>query len=148
MYVIDGFLEDIYECASLMPRILEKEEVHETEVIAEIDHEETDPNEENEISPEAEQDLLRQKQLAVMENKTYLGELRKDKELQSLKTKILDRVKDVMEGCLNYRDTYDQYTYLWTVKKYICGLINCSLILGKSPRVYETILGRKRSRIR
>ena len=120
MYVIDGFLEDIYECASLMPRILEKEEVHETEVIAETDHEETDPNEENEISPEAEQDLLRQKQLALMENKTYLGELRKDKELQSLKTKILDRVKDVMEGCLNYRDSYDQYTYLWTVKIYIC----------------------------
>lgn len=47
-------------------------------------------------------------------NETYLALMQADSDLNNLRIRILDRAHEVMEKCTMYRETYDQYSYLWT----------------------------------
>ena len=49
------------------------------------------------------------------ENESYLGELQDDETLSNLKDVILSRTKSIIEKCVTYKESYDQYAYLWTV---------------------------------
>ncbi|KAJ3128700.1 hypothetical protein HK098_003691 [Nowakowskiella sp. JEL0407] len=53
-------------------------------------------------------------QQMILENESYRGEVRRDPELTRMRTKIMSNVQEIMDECIAYRDSYDQYTYLWT----------------------------------
>jgi dynein heavy chain len=44
----------------------------------------------------------------------YLGQMSSSRDLEKLRTGILDQLRTVARECQAYRDTYDQYAYLWT----------------------------------
>ncbi|KAJ3051836.1 hypothetical protein HK097_007152 [Rhizophlyctis rosea] len=70
---------------------------------------------ERDVSVEqAEEERERRLRQMETENETYLGEMKRNEELGRLRNLVVDRVREVMEECLAYREGYDQFTYLWT----------------------------------
>ncbi|KAI9221923.1 dynein heavy chain and region D6 of dynein motor-domain-containing protein [Blastocladiella britannica] len=51
---------------------------------------------------------------ALMEQNHYLGEMTANDELSEIKDEISFRVRKIMEECGAYRESYDQFSYLWT----------------------------------
>src|SRR5690348_14748522 len=48
------------------------------------------------------------------ESDNYLTELKHEEELEELKDKVIERVHAVMEECEKYKESYEQFSYLWT----------------------------------
>ncbi|RKO94585.1 dynein heavy chain and region D6 of dynein motor-domain-containing protein [Blyttiomyces helicus] len=123
-YIINDLLEDIYEVAALMGRIAPPKDDGKAAFTSAAQGWDgtasghpTDPNEGmDDDGTDADQDEERARELEKidMENLTYLGDMRRDETLGRLRREILDRVQDIMGECLNYKDSYDQFTYLWT----------------------------------
>ncbi|KAJ3180788.1 hypothetical protein HDU85_003867 [Gaertneriomyces sp. JEL0708] len=137
---ITELLEDLYDVASLMGRISPVKDVEEPAASlggapeagnATNGAEPADNNGSGDVSEggraseagdngatseDDETEDSRAQQLAVvnMENETYLGQLKRDPTLMKLTKTILDRVQEVIEESMNYKDGYDQYAWLWT----------------------------------
>lgn len=158
MFVMNELLEDIYEASSLMPRVAPRAEpvpspdTRVSSVNPAENHAKDDPasnvaphtgedgfhmagDDDEQLDTEHEEDLLRKRQKQILENQTYLGEMRKDSGLDELRMKVIDRTRIVMDDCLAYKDRYEQYSYLWTVLY--------RFNVGKPSRVYETVFASK-----
>ncbi|KAJ3220317.1 hypothetical protein HK099_004389 [Clydaea vesicula] len=117
MFVMNELLEDIYASSSLMGRISKR-------VIANTESpptsaplptsDEHDHMHDEEVEDEAEEDIIQRQQRQILENQTYLGEMRRDKTLDMLRLSIIDRTTEVMDDCMAYKDGYEQFSYLWT----------------------------------
>jgi dynein heavy chain len=107
MFVINELLEDIFESSSLMPRISPKPEPV-------IPQKGSSVEEEDETERD-EEDIERKHQTAILENQTYIGEMRTDEILDNLRTTVVDRTRVIMEEAVAYKDKFEQYSYLWTV---------------------------------
>lgn len=115
MYVVNELLEDIFESSSLMPRIApQPDPVMPTlggkDASGLANSNGGDDDEEEEL----EEDIIRKHQKAVLENQSYLGEMRKDNLLDGLRMDIIDRTRVIMEECVAYKENFEQYSYLWT----------------------------------
>ncbi|KAI8812367.1 dynein heavy chain and region D6 of dynein motor-domain-containing protein [Cladochytrium replicatum] len=118
--IFDTLLDDLYDVASLMPRIDPTQPQHDPNDVPASSlapgppegdlHPSSAPSGED-VSEEDREWELKQIQL---ENETYKGKMRRDPVLTELRDSISDRVQMIMEECRNYRDGYDQFTYLWT----------------------------------
>jgi dynein heavy chain len=106
MFVINELLEDIFESSSLMPRIATKPE-------PEMPTENKNVDDEDEVERD-EEDILRKHQKAVLENESYIGEMRTDGLLEELRMSVVDRTRVIMEEAIIYKDKFEQYSYLWT----------------------------------
>ncbi|KAI8900476.1 dynein heavy chain and region D6 of dynein motor-domain-containing protein [Globomyces pollinis-pini] len=107
--IMEDIIEDIYNAASLMPRVAPA--VIKNKVIAVAP-----PPEEHvgDATPEAKVLEMAEKKSDELANMTYLAEMRNDESLDSLRVGILGRVSSIIETCLQYKEGFDQYTYLWT----------------------------------
>ncbi|KAJ3312837.1 hypothetical protein HDV04_002647 [Boothiomyces sp. JEL0838] len=100
--IIEDLIDDIFNVSSLMPRVAPLEIKTKPKPAA------TELNEEN---AKAEKD---DKAMDDFANSTYLAEMRQDHMLDSLRVGIIERVATIVENCQQFRETFDQYAYLWT----------------------------------
>jgi hypothetical protein len=118
MTIVEELLNNIYDISSLMPRISAVAPSTPAPVVAPTQQSDDASGEDLENAAgqiEAESRRLRQIEL---ENETYLGEMKRDSNLDGLKVEILEKVAAIQEECISYREGYDQYIYLWTVSFY------------------------------
>lgn len=128
MFVINELLEDIYEAGSLVNRIAPKAESVPVSSLDASAASSASPhipqadslaashgNEESTASEDNEEEIARKQQQLILENRTYLGEMKRDNELDSLKRLVIERVREIMAECVGYKDSYEQFSYLWTV---------------------------------
>jgi dynein heavy chain len=128
MFVINELLEDIYEAGSLVNRIAPKTDSAPVSSLEASTASSASPqipasdalaashgNEEPAASEENEEEIARKQQQLILENRTYLGEMKRDNELDSLKRLVIERVREIMAECVSYKDSYEQFSYLWTV---------------------------------
>ncbi|OAJ37788.1 hypothetical protein BDEG_21780 [Batrachochytrium dendrobatidis JEL423] len=117
--IMECVIDDIFDVSSLMPRVapIAKPISHNAHKVEAMPVENNapvsssdDPSESQESTSEREKKLI----LEAAENESYLGEMRRDETLDNLRVSILDRVKGIIENCAQYKDSYEQYTYLWT----------------------------------
>ncbi|KAJ1551294.1 hypothetical protein HK096_001712 [Nowakowskiella sp. JEL0078] len=124
--IIETLLDDIYDISSLMPRIAPTSQESKSNSMSAISGHHTSPQNidgeplpgsapsgDDIIVPSEEEREYELHQIQ-MENQTYRGEMRRDAKLASLRNQIMESVREIIEDCVAYRDSYDQYTYLWT----------------------------------
>ncbi|KAJ3096963.1 hypothetical protein HDU97_005410 [Phlyctochytrium planicorne] len=117
MWIVSELLDDIYDIASLTPRISKRADADlsalkpKTRTAHNGDESSHSGDELDNTS--AEEQTRRLKQLEI-ENETYLGEMKRDDRLDSLKVEILDGIKVILDDCLAYKEGYEQFSYLWT----------------------------------
>ncbi|KAJ3191413.1 hypothetical protein HK101_007802 [Irineochytrium annulatum] len=117
MWIASDLLEDIYTVASLMPRIARVESIPAPKPIGSSANgagsdDATHSGDELEHTS-AEENSKRLRQMEI-ENETYLGEMKQDETLDTLRVEILDRIKVILEDCTGFKDGYEQFSYLWT----------------------------------
>ncbi|KAJ1549762.1 Dynein heavy chain 17, axonemal, partial [Cladochytrium tenue] len=112
--IIEDLLDSIYDISSLMPRIAPAPEMPLPSPTTPGAMGDDGMLAEEEPSPAEEEARLKRIRQMEIENETYLGEMKKNARLNSLRTEILERVHQILEECQVYRETFDQYTYLWT----------------------------------
>eukprot|EP00842_Homolaphlyctis_polyrhiza_P004027 jgi/Hompol1/4625/HPOL_003762-RA len=119
--IMETLLEDIFDVSSLMPRVAPVKKVEVAKPVA--PKPETPATDQNgaaasteEAADTAEMIEKREKALALMsvENESYLGEMRQDETLDNLRVTIMEHVRGIVDTCVQYKDGYEQYTYLWT----------------------------------
>ncbi|KAI9209879.1 dynein heavy chain and region D6 of dynein motor-domain-containing protein, partial [Polychytrium aggregatum] len=113
MWIIEDLLEDIYSVASLMPRVAPPSEEDIEAVMPQRSSVATARGDDGDDGYDEAAHLGRMEQIRV-ENRTYLGEMRRDDDLLTLREDIINRVQVITEDCQNYRDSYEQFSYLWT----------------------------------
>ena len=116
MLIVTDLIDDVYEVASLMPRIapskVKMPDFNKYKASSD-DAPKSAPSGEDLENEKIEKALLLQQ--FNTENETYLGEMKNDKNLSKTKYDIIERVRVILEECLTYKEVYEQYSYLWTV---------------------------------
>lgn len=114
--VIEDFVSDIYNMASLMPRISstasDNVAAPATDAVTEAPQETQASDVASETHGSTENKITA---LPAVRDDTYLPEMVSNEALGGIKRLILERVRTIIEKCLTYKDGFDQYTYLWTV---------------------------------
>ncbi|KAI8853660.1 dynein heavy chain and region D6 of dynein motor-domain-containing protein [Chytridium lagenaria] len=117
MWIVSELLDDIYDIASLVPRISKRNQIDieslKAKELAQAQNDDSVHSGEDLDTTSAEEQMRRLRQLEI-ENETYLGEMKRDDKLDSLKVEILDGIKVILDDCLAYKEGYEQFSYLWT----------------------------------
>lgn len=93
--IMDDLIEDVFEISSRMQRIAPRNNTQPKRI----------------ISDEAAESLSL-KSLEDLE--TYIEEMRNDEALDSLRRTIKQRVAEIIDCCQQHKDSFEEYTYLWT----------------------------------
>ena len=116
MGIVENLVEDVYTISALMPRVAPRHKPAPTQVAPKPDTpvNEGTPNAAPEESTDSNSAKKKEFDLDTVENDTYLGEMRQDESVDRLRVGIIARVRAIMESCLQYKEGFEQYTYLWT----------------------------------
>nr|KAJ3421855.1 hypothetical protein HK105_002054 [Polyrhizophydium stewartii] len=117
MSIIESLIEDIYDVSSLMPRVAPVEKPPTPAAPAKVEGDAaatTAAGEESGELLEGASESGKALGLLSTENDTYLGEMRQDETLDNMRVSIIEHVRNIIESCAQYKEGYDQYTYLWT----------------------------------
>ncbi|KAJ1334726.1 hypothetical protein BSLG_007881 [Batrachochytrium salamandrivorans] len=119
--IVESLIDEIFYVSSLMPRVSPViSNLHATTSLKKANGNHTDSNNLQESVNDSSDvhassgELEKQLAFQTLENESYLGEIRKDETLEHLRESIVDHVRGIVENCIQYKDGYDQYTYLWT----------------------------------
>jgi dynein heavy chain len=104
--ITEDIIEDIFMASSMMARVLPaleftKQRQNKSDQAVELsaDVKSTDPI----------IDAMKKNEV-----ETYLAEMRQNEVLDNLRTGIIKRVGVIIDLCAQYKEGFDQYTYLWT----------------------------------
>jgi dynein heavy chain len=84
---MEDLIQDIYEISSRMQRISPR----------------------NSAMP-----AIKEESSSCGDDETYIEEMMKDESLDVLRQIIVQRIRSIVDCCSQHRDTYEQYSYLWT----------------------------------